>query len=45
MQVLQGLSTYKLTPEQAADNTLDLLTGVYCCLHCMLLSCLHIVTA
>ena len=27
--MLQALSTYKLTAEQAADNTLDLLTGAY----------------
>ena len=27
LQVLQGLSTYKLTPEQGNDNSLDLLTG------------------
>lgn len=28
LQVLQSLSTYKLTPDQAADTALDLLTGV-----------------
>ena len=27
MQILQSLSTYKLTPEQASDSSLDLLTG------------------
>ena len=28
LQVLQSLSTYKLTPDQAADAALDLLTGL-----------------
>lgn len=28
MQMLQSLSTYKLTPQQAADISLDLLTGI-----------------
>lgn len=31
LQVLQSLSTYKLTPEQAADTSLDLLTGEPLC--------------
>ena len=28
LQVLQSLSTYKLSPDQAADTALDLLTGL-----------------
>lgn len=42
LQVLQSLSTYKLTPEQAADSSLDLLTGVpLCAAVAALLICVH----